>query len=143
MGGLRESPVGITDTDPITSLHIVGDVLIDDRRSRLLGGLRIDHGGEILVVDEHQLSRVLREVARLGHDRRHRLTDVAHLAVRKNLDRCRQDLRVGGLKARGWRLLVEDQRSDVIPNVRPGKNGDHSVERERGRGVDPRDPGVG
>ena len=142
MGRLRESPVGITDADPITSLHIVGDVLIDDRRARLLGSLRIDHGGKILVFDEHQFSSVLCEVARLGHHRRHRLTDVAHLAVRKNLDRCRQDLRVGGLKARGWRLLVEDQRCDVIPDIGARENGDDSVESECGGGVDPRDAGV-
>ncbi len=143
MGTLRESRVGVADTDPITGLHVVGDVLVHDRRARLPGDLGIDHGGKILVVDEHQVRPVLREVARLGDDRCDGLTDVAHLPVGQNLDRRRQDLRVGGLKARRWRLLVEDQRSDVIPDVRPGKNGDHSVERERGRGVDPRDPGVG
>ncbi len=59
------------------------DVAVRTRpaHERVVGGPRVDDRVQGLVVDLDQLGPVLGQRARLGHDRGHRLADVAHLLL--------------------------------------------------------------
>ena len=76
-------------------------------------GLRIDDRVEKLVIDAHQIDRILGKITVVGDDHRHRLADVAHLvpgkqglARVKNLVRHRR-----APLARQWQLLILDRRN--------------------------------
>ena len=53
------------------------------RRRFAAGGERIDHRLQRLIVDAHQVGRVLREIAGVRHDEGDRLADIAHALDRQ------------------------------------------------------------
>ncbi len=133
---------GVADTDPVARLDVVGHVAIHDRRARQARLLGIERGRQFVVVDAHQLGRVLGVVAAVGDNRRHRLPNVADLAVSEDLDRGRADLRLGGLQPGRRRLLVEHQGVHLVADVRAGVDRDHTLRGQGLRGVDAHDAGV-
>ena len=117
---------------------VVAELLVDERRPRREGRLRLDDGVERLVVDGHEFGRVLGDVARLGNHRRDRLAHVAHLADRQARpatlleDRGRKHLRTKG----------ESHRLERVRDVLAGGDTTHASDAERRPRVDREDPCV-
>ena len=81
--------------------------LPQQRRARLDRLARIDHARQIFIVDDEAVGGVLRLLARLGDDRRHRLADVEHLALGERRARRRGHRRaVGALEQRRKRDVL-------------------------------------
>ena len=122
-------------TSPKSNSPLVGEVapqrLVHHGRARLQCGLRIGHRWQRLVLDVDELERVLREVAAVGDDDGHALTDVAHLlrgqAAPRVLGRVGTEVGQGAGELRG---------------PRPGDHQVHAGSGLRGAGVDRDDPRV-
>ena len=80
--GLGEAPLHIADPDRDVLGHVIGRVVVQHRRARLHGFVRIEHRGQRLVVDLDGSKRALGGEQVLRGDRRHRLAHVTHLAAR-------------------------------------------------------------
>ena len=91
----------------------------------------VDHRGQQVVVDIHQVRGILALVAALGHDHGHRLADVPdHLPGQQRLAHLRVDHAAHG---RGQVRQVQ---------VRGGERGDHARRRQRAADVNRGDPRV-
>ena len=111
----------------------------DFRRARLAGFRGVDHGGQGGVLHVHQLRRVLRRRAGLGHDHGHRLAHVAHAIARQH----RVGRIAGGaaVRPRQRHEGVGDagQRAEAVRHhVRAGVDGEHAVRRGSRRSIDRR-----
>ncbi len=98
--------------------------LVHQRRARPHRRHRIEHGGQLCVLDLDEVERCLRDGRALG---RHRGDLVAHTA---DLVRLQRDL-----------VLGEAER--VLLDLDAGEHGQHAGQRRRPCRVDPHDPRVG
>ncbi len=109
---------------------VVAPLLVDERglvRQRLLG--IADHGQRV-VVDLDELRGVFGDVARRGHDERHRFTDIANLVARERVPIAGL---VGGILDR---VEVGTQRLQLSVDVRAGDHREHAGNLRRLRDVD-------
>ncbi len=63
----------------IIQRHVVGDVIVELRRTGFCGFHGARHGGQRLDVEHDSLAGVARLRQRLGHHERHGVADIAHL----------------------------------------------------------------
>ena len=91
------------------------------------GAPRVGDDRQRLVVDLHQVERVLGQVAALGDHEGHRLADVADLLSRERR-----------LQARDGAGAVSEARGDAADGAEivAGDHGDHAGQRERRLGAD-------
>ena len=81
--GLLERALGVA-VGKFAHRDLVGLRLrVQHRRRFAAGGERIDHRLQRLIVDAHQVGRVLREIAGVRHDQGDRLADIAHALDRQ------------------------------------------------------------
>ena len=114
--------------------HVRARVRLQQRRAGRHGIVGVEHDVQRLVLDVHQLGRVLGQVARLGHDHRHRLPRIAHDPIR---ERALQESR--------RRLVVEHAGGDRTPTVGQVLRRDHVDHAWRGARrvlLDPRESSV-
>ena len=125
----REGRVRVAVAERAIAGHVGAERLVQHRRP--FGQRRLDtrRDPQRLVIDEHALGGVLRDVAVACHDDAHGLTGVAG------------DVDGGG--------VVDDARAERRPerprvrgHVDPGDDADHAGQGERGGGIDLADAGV-
>ena len=104
--------------------HVAAEVFPDKRRALLDSRFDVDYRVERFVIDLYRLGRVSRDVAVLGHYRRHRVTQHARLARRQRLARRFEHVR----RRRG----VERYWADVVLDVIPDEYVDDAVHFARG-----------
>ena len=131
--GLGEGPVGrllLPGLPVVAAVVGLALLLVPDQR-RVVGDRlpRVDDGGQWLVLDVDEVERVVGDVGRLGHHRRHLL------ALEPNL--------VGRQHGLGVARQRRHPRQPVGRQHLPGHHGDHPGHGLRRRGVDVDDPGVG
>jgi hypothetical protein len=130
VGGLGEGGVdaGLVGLERPGVAGIGAEVLVDDDPVGD-GVLEVDDGRQFLVVDHHAFEGVHGLLAGLGHDDRHRVTDVVHGAAGQRV--VGRDLLVG----RGGHGHRE--RSGPLPHqLLAGVDGDDAGGGLGGRGVD-------
>ena len=116
---------------PLTGGEVGAELVELDRRALGQRGLRVDHGRQGLVVDEHDLGGVLGLGHRLGHDGDDRFAHEADLAVGQRRPRAG--------RVEGHAEGVEGRQVEVGV----GEGGDDAGEALGVADVDPGDEGVG
>ena len=113
---------------------VVAEMLEDERRVRRQPGLGRGDDGQLVVVDEHEVARILGDVARLGDHDCHRVADEADLVG------CER-------RVRGWPVPVDgevevEHAGDAVEVLRQ-EDGDHARQLPRLRRIDGEDLRVG
>jgi hypothetical protein len=136
----RESGVGrVAVAVAPFEAEIAGRLFRQQRRAGGAGRGGGRHGGQRHVLDRDQLRRVLRLVARLGDDERHRLADVAHLVHSQE----RLRLEGEGLAGDGIGLGAGAQRRESVGgDLGGGQHRQHARRGKRRRPIDAVDPRV-
>ena len=114
--GLLEALLDIAELAMNVDIYIVaiGDaLLVQDRRTRLHRGFRVEHGGQRLVLDLEQTTGGFGSALGLGHDGRDPLADEAHDIV--------ENIGVVGVDEM---VLVGRRRIELARHVLPREDGD-------------------
>ena len=100
-------------------------LVVQDRRVRLHGGFRVEHGRQHLVLDLERPAAVLGRALGLGDDGGNALADEAHHVV--------EDVGVVGIDEM---ILVRRGAVESPRHVLPGEHLDHAGNRQRRAAVD-------
>ncbi|OGL02178.1 MAG: hypothetical protein A3D33_08035 [Candidatus Rokubacteria bacterium RIFCSPHIGHO2_02_FULL_73_26] len=123
--GLREGPVHVAVAEPVAQgMRVRPQLLVHERRAGRQRRARVEHGGQLRVLDVDQLERRLGGGARLGRDRGDLVADAPDLAPLE-------------------RRLVPGEAEGPGLDVLARQHGEHARERAGARRVDAHDPSVG
>ena len=130
-----ESPIDITARNRPVERHIVLNIRMDLRCSRLFGFFRIDDCRERFVVYDNQVERIRRLIWTFGHDGGNDVANVADQIFCDTWIPRDLQIRVGNQPGAGHRI-------QCAFNIRGGKHGDDTRSRLRARCVDAFDSSV-
>src|SRR6202048_3338293 len=82
VGSAPERGKGIALPDAESADEIGRETVVKERRVGTQCRLRIDHGGQRIEVERHELCRIFRGIATFCHDNGDRFPDVAALVLR-------------------------------------------------------------
>ena len=132
--GRGEGIVHVTGVEHPADQHVVWRGIVDGSDAGAVGCDRVDVGGELVVVDRHQLRRVLSHVPVDGHHHRHRLTLEADLVGGQEW--------LGGLDV-AWQRRGGGERQAGQVGVDAGGDRQNPIERLGLGSVDRSDATVG
>ncbi len=126
-----------------TQRHVVAPIRVDTRTVRAHRGLGVDHHRQRIVVNGHQVGRILGLGTASGHDHGHRLPGVTHdLLSQRVLGRGTLANPETRVQSR-WRCTGNRHRLHPVTQVGKTKHPGHAGMRLRRMAIDATNPGMG